>query len=91
MAHTKAGGSKMHQGTDVRGKRLGLKVSEGQYVKAGEILARQHGFVYLPGLNVRTGRDYTLFAVTEGKVHFRNAVGKKRGRKLVDVVVTDKV
>jgi len=86
MAHTKSGGSKMHQGLDIKGKRLGLKVSEGEFVKGGEILVRQRGMCYLPGWNTGIGRDYTIYAKRPGKIHFRDA-GKKKGRKkIIDVI-----
>lgn len=76
MAHTKAGGSTKN-GRDSRSKRLGVKRYAGETVKAGNILVRQKGSVYEPGDNVRLGRDYTLYAVVDGKVSFN----EKRVRK----------
>lgn len=74
MAHKKAGGSSRN-GRDSEGRRLGLKKSGGQAVVPGNILVRQRGTVYHPGVNVGMGRDHTLFALVEGRVVF------KRGAK----------
>lgn len=86
MAHIKSGGSKAHQGVNIPGKRLGLKVSDGEHVLSGNIIVRQKGTVVHPGKNVGMGRDYTIFSTVEGTVKFRNMVGFKRGRKIVDVL-----
>ena len=69
MAHTKAGG-KARQKTTVAGKRLGLKISGGQKVKAGNILIRQRGTQFHPGKGVGIGKDFTLFALKNGIVKF---------------------
>jgi large subunit ribosomal protein L27 len=69
MAHKKAGGS-TRNGRDSHGQRRGVKRFGGQVVKAGEILVRQVGTRFHPGLNVGMGRDYTLFATILGKVQF---------------------
>jgi len=69
MAHTKAGGS-TKLGRDSEAKRLGVKRQEGQRVNAGEVLIRQRGTKYLPGLNVNRGRDDTLYALKSGIVKF---------------------
>jgi large subunit ribosomal protein L27 len=69
MAHTKAGGS-TKLGRDSESKRLGVKRQDGQMVNAGEILIRQRGTKYLPGLNVSRGRDDTLYALKSGIVKF---------------------
>ena len=74
MAHKKAGGSSRN-GRDSIGKRLGLKLYAGQLIPAGSILVRQRGSTYHAGQNVGTGKDYTLFALTDGVVKFH------RGRK----------
>lgn len=79
MAHKKAGGSKAQQGSNVIGKRLGLKVAAGEFVKSGGIIARQRGRKILPGNNVKMGRDFTLFSVVDGKVEFVRA--KRYGNK----------
>lgn len=76
MAHKKAGGSTKN-GRDSRGQRLGVKRFGGQQVKAGEIIVRQHGTKFHPGLNMGMGCDYTLFAKAAGAVKFAR-YGKKR-------------
>ncbi len=69
MAHKKAGGSSRN-GRDTEGKRLGLKKSGGQSVIAGNIIIRQRGSSFHAGKNVGTGKDFTLFALTDGVVKF---------------------
>lgn len=69
MAHTKSGGS-TKLGRDSASKRLGIKRQEGQTVKAGEILIRQRGTKYLPGLNVARAGDDTLYALKNGVIKF---------------------
>jgi large subunit ribosomal protein L27 len=86
MAHVKSGGSKAAQGVNIVGKRLGVKVSGGEYVHSGNILVRQRGTVFHAGLNVKSGRDHTLYATKDGFVSFRKMTGHKRGRKCVDIV-----
>lgn len=71
MAHKKAGGSSRN-GRDSIGKRLGLKRYGGEVVRAGNILVRQRGSIYHAGRNVGTGRDFTLFALIDGKVNFKS-------------------
>lgn len=81
MAHKKAGGSSRN-GRDSQSKRLGVKKYGGQAVKAGNIIVRQRGTKFHPGINCGCGRDYTLFALAEGRVKFRVLAG---GRKCVDI------
>ena len=69
MAHKKGQGS-VKNGRDSRAKRLGLKKSGGQAVIAGNILIRQRGTKFHPGVGVGMGRDHTLFALLDGKVMF---------------------
>lgn len=69
MATKKTGGSSRN-GRDTEGKRLGLKKSGGQAVNAGNIIIRQRGSSYHAGENVGTGKDFTLFALTDGTVKF---------------------
>jgi large subunit ribosomal protein L27 len=69
MAHKKAGGSSRN-GRDSQGQRLGVKRFGGELVKAGNILVRQRGTKFHAGLNVGTGRDWTLFALIPGRVAF---------------------
>ena len=69
MAHKKAGGS-TQLGRDSHSKRLGVKIYSGQPARAGEVIIRQRGTRYRPGVNVRRGADDTLYAVTDGMVQF---------------------
>lgn len=69
MAHKKSGGS-TRNGRDSQSKRLGVKRQDGQEVTAGSILIRQRGTRFHPGQNVGVGRDFTLFALTDGVVRF---------------------
>ncbi len=69
MAHKKGQGSTSN-GRDSIGKRLGVKRFGGQAVKAGEILVRQRGTKFHPGVNVGLGGDYTLFSKVAGQVKF---------------------
>ncbi len=75
MAHKKAGGSSRN-GRDSRGRRLGVKKFGGETVIPGNILVRQRGTKFYPGVGVDMGLDHTLFAVAEGKVVFREKTGK---------------
>ena len=70
MAHKKGEGS-VKNGRDSNSKRLGVKIFGGQAAIAGNIIVRQRGTVYHPGKNVGVGKDYTLFALTDGVVEFR--------------------
>ena len=72
MAHKKGQGSSRN-GRDSNSKRLGIKLYDGQIAKAGSILVRQRGARFVPGLNVARGRDFTLFALVEGKVKYQSA------------------
>lgn len=83
MAHKKAGGSTA-LGRDSESKRLGVKLSDGQKAKAGNIIIRQRGTKYHPGENVRRGNDDTLFAVADGLVKFASKKLKKFNGKLKD-------
>ncbi|MBL4775378.1 MAG: 50S ribosomal protein L27 [Mariprofundus sp.] len=75
MAHKKAGGSSRN-GRDSNSKRLGVKKYGGEAVIAGNIIVRQRGTKIRPGNNVGCGRDYTLFALTDGKVEFYKRAGR---------------
>ena len=76
MAHKKAGGSSRN-GRDSQAKRLGVKIFDGQQVKAGMILVRQRGTKFRPGPGAGIGRDDTIFATQDGKVEFL-ASGERR-------------
>lgn len=69
MAHKKAGGSSRN-GRDSQSKRLGVKKFGGEVAIAGNILVRQRGTKYYPGVNVGIGKDHTLFALKDGVVKF---------------------
>ena len=83
MAHKKAGGS-TRNGRDSESKRLGVKRFGGQVVKAGNIIVRQRGTEFHPGVNVGMGRDHTLFAAAEGRVEF--SVKGPFNRRTVSIV-----
>lgn len=85
MAHKKAGGS-TRNGRDSHSKRLGVKRFAGEIVSTGTIIVRQRGNRFHPGKNVGCGRDYTIFALRNGKVCF-----EKKGalrRKFISVFPT---
>ena len=81
MAHKKSGGSSKN-GRDTIGKRLGIKKFGGQDVIPGNIIVRQRGTQWHPGKNVGLGRDFTIFALTPGKVSFKTS---SKGRVYVSV------
>jgi large subunit ribosomal protein L27 len=81
MAHKK-GASSSRNGRDSNAQRLGVKRFGGQFVGAGEIIVRQHGTHFHPGVGVGRGGDDTLFALVSGKVEF----GRRRGRRAVSVL-----
>lgn len=70
MAHKKGEGS-VKNGRDSHSKRLGVKIFGGQAITTGNIIIRQRGTVYHPGKNVGVGKDFTLFALSDGIVEFR--------------------
>jgi large subunit ribosomal protein L27 len=76
MAHKKGEGS-VKNGRDSQSKRLGVKIFGGQAAIAGNIIIRQRGTVYHPGQNVGVGKDFTLFALTDGVVEFKKTRGNK--------------
>jgi large subunit ribosomal protein L27 len=82
MAHKKAGGSSRN-GRDSESKRLGVKKFGGENVIPGNILVRQRGTKWHPGVNVGIGKDHTLFAKAEGAVEFK---AKANGRTYVSVM-----
>ena len=81
FAHKKGGGSTKN-GRDSQSKRLGVKAYAGEAVTAGSIIVRQRGTKVYPGTNVGLGKDYTLFALKDGKVVFE----KSNGKNVVSVV-----
>ena len=80
MSHKKGQGSSRN-GRDSKGQRRGIKVFSGQTVTAGSILVRQVGTKIHPGRNTALGKDYTLFAKSDGVVSY----GKSRGRNVAHV------
>ena len=92
MAHKKAGGSTRNN-RDSESKRLGVKRYAGERVKSGNILVRQRGTKFAPGLGVGLGKDYTVFATIDGFVKFskkkvKRFTGKIMERQFVHVVPT---
>jgi large subunit ribosomal protein L27 len=77
VAHKKAGGSSKN-GRDSESKRLGVKIFGGEAVVAGNIIVRQRGTRFHPGVNVGIGRDHTLFALSNGHVKFEKKGPKQR-------------
>ena len=82
MAHKKGVGSSKN-GRESESKRLGVKISGGALAKAGNILVRQRGTKHHPGENVGIGKDHTLFALADGRVHFQK---KKDNKSYVSVI-----
>jgi len=82
MAHKKAGGSSRN-GRDSAGRRLGVKKFGGESVISGNILVRQRGTKWWPGVNVGMGRDHTLFATEAGNVTFKKGL---KGRTFINVM-----
>ncbi len=80
MAHKKGEGS-VKNGRDSHSKRLGVKIYGGQPAIAGNIIVRQRGTVYHPGVNVGVGKDFTIFALKDGIVEYR----KTRTKTLISV------
>ena len=80
MAHKKGEGS-VRNGRDSHSKRLGVKIFGGQPAISGNIIVRQRGTVYHPGVNVGLGKDFTIFALADGVVEFR----KTRNKTLISV------
>jgi len=90
MATTKSAGT-VKTGRDSKPKYLGIKLSAGQRAKIGDIIVRQRGTKFLPGRNVKKGKDDTLYAVKEGVVKFVTTKktsfdGKKRSAKFVTIL-----
>jgi large subunit ribosomal protein L27 len=85
MAHKKGVGSS-DNGRDSQSKRLGVKLFGGQTAIAGNIIIRQRGTKFHPGRNVGIGKDFTLYALTDGTVNFQT---KKRDRTFVNILTED--
>jgi large subunit ribosomal protein L27 len=76
MAKKKGTGA-VRQHTTRPGKRLGIKLYGGETVKTGQVIVRQRGTKYHAGMGVKVGRDHTLYASKDGKVFFKQKLGKK--------------
>ena len=76
MAH-KAGGGSTRKNRDSISKRLGVKIYGGAKAIPGNIIVRQKGNKFYPGIGTKQGNDYTIFAVTEGQVEFKRRLNKK--------------
>jgi len=87
MAHKKGEGS-VKNGRDSQSKRLGVKIFGGQAAVAGNIIIRQRGTVYHPGVNVGLGKDFTIFALTDGVVEFKKTKADKTLVSVKPPVVT---
>jgi large subunit ribosomal protein L27 len=83
MAHKKGGGSSRN-GRDSNSQRLGVKKFGGEHVIPGNIIVRQRGTQFHPGLNVGLGKDYTIYATTEGFVVFER-MRNRNGRQQISV------
>jgi large subunit ribosomal protein L27 len=82
MAHKKGAGSSKN-GRDSNSQRLGVKMSGGSEVLAGNIIIRQRGLIFKAGQNVGCGKDFTLFALTNGKIEFENLTKKLKKINIV--------
>jgi large subunit ribosomal protein L27 len=89
MAHKKGGGSSRN-GRDSNSQRLGVKAYGGEFVIPGNIIVRQRGTHFRPGVNVGIGKDHTLFAMVEGIVVFERVRGRD-GQKQISVYPVEEV
>jgi len=90
MSQTKASGT-TKLGRDSNPKYLGVKLYDGQKVRPGSIIIRQRGMKFIPGTNVRLGRDFTIYSIKEGVIKFTtkkktNFNGNQRVVKVVNVI-----
>lgn len=83
MAHKKGAGSTKN-GRDSNANRLGVKKFGGEKVRAGNIIVRQRGMKFKPGSNVGCGKDFTLYALSDGTVNFKHYDGKQ---KRIEVII----
>jgi large subunit ribosomal protein L27 len=82
MAHKKGAGSTKN-GRDSNANRLGVKIYGGSNVKAGNIIVRQRGLVFKPGENIGCGKDYTLYALNDGKIEFQSLTHNTKKVKII--------
>ena len=83
MAHKKGAGSTKN-GRDSNSKRLGVKKFGGETVRAGNIIVRQRGMKFQPGINVGCGKDFTIFALVDGIVKFDH---KDKKHKRINIII----
>ena len=83
MAHKKGAGSTKN-GRDSNSKRLGVKKFGGEKVRAGNILIRQRGMKFKPGFNVGCGKDFTLFALSDGIVEFKQSYKNAKSVNIIN-------
>lgn len=83
MAHKKGAGSTKN-GRDSNSKRLGVKKFGGETVRAGNIIVRQRGTKFQPGINVGCGKDFTIFALVDGVVKFDH---KDKKHKRINIII----
>lgn len=83
MAHKKGAGSTKN-GRDSNAKRLGVKRFGGETVRAGNIIVRQRGMKFQPGINVGCGKDFTLFALVDGVIKFDH---KDKKHKRINIII----
>ncbi|MGX7589221.1 50S ribosomal protein L27 [Candidatus Vidania fulgoroideorum] len=85
MAKKKAAGS-LKNGRDSISKRLGIKKFDGQSVKSGNIILRQKGTKFFPGINVKIGKDYTIYSILKGVVSYN----KIKNKRIINVINENK-
>ena len=90
MAHKKGEGS-VKNGRDSNSKRLGVKIFGGQPAINGNIIIRQRGTKFHPGKNVGLGKDFTLFALTDGLVQFKRTRDDKTIVSVAPIVIVEEV
>nr|YP_009732219.1 50S ribosomal protein L27 [Gracilaria spinulosa]QHS70798.1 50S ribosomal protein L27 [Gracilaria spinulosa] len=86
MAHKKGSGSTKN-GRDSRSQRLGIKKYGGELVSVGNIIIRQRGSRFKPGINVKLGKDYTIFALSNGRVVFKK---RKKNHTTISIITNEK-
>ena len=88
MAHKKGVGSSKN-GRESHSKRLGVKIFGGEICKAGNIIIRQRGTEFHPGINMGMGKDHTLFALVDGTVQFKVGRNDKRSVSIIPAETTE--
>lgn len=86
MAHKSSTGT-VKNGRDSFSKRLGLKKFHNQFCKKGQILIRQRGLTFIPGNHVRRGKDFTLYALKDGRLIFKKIIKKNHSRTQLNIIL----